>query len=65
MVDLKNGTVGLNLHRWDICRCAFEKGRREGVRAYQFLKDPLTTAFGADFYEALCAAAGQVIRDSE
>ena len=57
VVDLGGGSLGLNLHRWDICRCAFEKGRREGIRAYQFLKGPLTEAFGTDFYEALCAAA--------
>jgi hypothetical protein len=61
VVDLRGGRIGLNLHHWDICRCAFEKGRREGIRAYQFLKEPLTTAYGAEFYEALCAAAEQVI----
>ena len=61
MVELGGGCIGLNLHRWDICRCAFEKGRREGVRAYQFLKEPLTDAFGEDFYKALCVAAEQVI----
>ena len=55
----------LNLHRWDICRCAFEKGRREGVRVYEFLRGPLISAFGTDFYEALCAAAVQVIKEAE
>ncbi len=30
---------------------------REGIRVYQFLKNPLTKVFGEDFYEALCAAA--------
>ena len=55
-----SGGIGLNLHRWDICKPAFEKGRREGVRAYQFLRKPLTDAFGEEFYEALCAAAEHV-----
>ena len=55
-----NGGIGLNLHRWDICKTAFEKGRREGIRAYQFLKGPLTEAFGEEFYEALCAAAEHI-----
>jgi hypothetical protein len=64
VVDLGGGRLGLNLHRWDICRCAFERGRREGIRAYQFLREPLTEAFGADFYEALCAAAEQVIANA-
>ena len=62
-VQLRNGTIGLNLHRWDICRCAFDKGRREGIRAYEFLREPLTEAYGADFYEALCVAAKQVIAE--
>ena len=62
VVELGGGSIGLNLHRWDICQCAFEKGRRKGIRAYQFLKDPLTEAFGADFYEALCAAAQTLIK---
>ena len=60
VVDLGNGTVGLNLHRWDICKDAYAKGRRERVRVYQFLKEPLTEAFGTDFYEALCAAAARL-----
>ena len=54
---LSNGMTALNLHRWDICRCAFEKGRRDGIRVFEFLREPLTAAFGPDFYEALTAAA--------
>lgn len=64
VVELGGGRLGLNLHRWDICQCAFEKGRKEGIRVYQFLKDPLTAAFGADFYAALCAAAEKVIAEA-
>ena len=62
VVELGGGTKGLNLHRWDICKDAFERGKREGIRVYQFLKEPLTEAFGADFYEALCAAAELLLR---
>ena len=65
VVDLGGGRLGLNLHRWDICACAFEKGRREGIRVWQFLKEPLTEAFGADFYDALSVAAERVIRCAE
>lgn len=54
---LTGGGLALNIHHWDICKPAFEKGRREKVRAYQFLKNPLTKTFGEDFYEALEAAA--------
>ena len=61
VTKLTGGGKALNLHRWAICHDAFEKGRREGVRVYQFLREPLTDAFGADFYDALCAAAEHVI----
>ena len=57
------GGEALNLHRWDICKCAFEKGRRDGVRVYQFLRRPLTEAYGEEFYEALCAAAEHVLKE--
>ena len=53
----RGGGMALNLHRWDICRCAFERGHREGIRVYQFLRGPLIRRFGPDFYDALCAAA--------
>lgn len=55
-----NGMIALNLHRWDICRCAFDKGRREGIRVYEFLKDPLTDAYGEDFYRELCSVAEEL-----
>ena len=45
--------IGLNYHRWDICRDAVEKGRREGIRLYQFLRKPLIRRFGEAWYEEL------------
>ena len=63
VVDLGGGRLGLNLHHWDICLCAFEKGARERIRAYQFLREPLTEAFGADFYDALSAAAVRILNE--
>lgn len=57
VTKLTGGGLALNLHRWEICAPAFEKGRKEGTRVYQFLKKPLVEAFGEEFYEALCAAA--------
>ena len=61
VTKLTGGGLAFNLHRWDICKDAFEKGKREGTRVYQFLKGPLTEIYGADFYEALCAAAEHVL----
>ena len=45
--------IGLNYHRWDICRDAVEKGRREGIQLYQFLRKPLIRRFGEAWYEEL------------
>lgn len=64
VVDLGGGMKGLNLHRWDICEGAYIKGRREGIRVYEFLRGPLTEAFGEDFYSALSAAATRLIAAS-
>ena len=61
-VRLGGGRIGLNLHRWDICAPAYEKGKREKVRVYEFLREPLERAYGEEFYRALSAAAGIVIR---
>ena len=55
--------LALNVHHWDICADAFEKGKREGVRVYQFLKEPLIRRFGEEFYEQLLAAAPVVLGD--
>ena len=33
----------------------------EKIRVYQFLKEPLTRAYGRDFYEALDAAAKHIL----
>ena len=56
----RGGGMALNLHRWDICKCAFERGKREGIRVYQFLREPLIRRFGPEFYDALCAAASHL-----
>lgn len=61
ITKLTGGGLAFNLHRWGICKDAFEKGRREGVRVYQFLQEPLTDLFGEEFYRDLCAAAEYVI----
>ncbi len=51
------GLVGLNLHHWDICRAAFERGRREGIRVYEFLREPLIRRFGQAWYDELVSVA--------
>lgn len=57
---LSNGMTALNLHRWDLCKDAFAKGKKEGIHVYKFLRDPLITAYGEEFYSALEAAASSL-----
>ena len=54
---LSNGLRALNLHRGDICRDAFIKGRKEKVRVFEFLREPIEHYFGKDFYSALSEAS--------
>ena len=60
VTKLSNGGQALNLHRWHLCKDAYEKGKREGIHVYEFLREPLSTAYGKEFYEALCAAASHI-----
>lgn len=55
-----DGSVGLQYHRWDICRPAVEKGRRLNLKLYQFLKAPLVRRFGQAWYDELCEVARQL-----
>lgn len=59
---LRGGITALNYHRWDVCRDAVERGKREGIKVYQFLREPLIRRFGAEWYEQLCVAADEMDR---
>ena len=61
VTKLSDGGLALNLHRWGLCKDAYEKGKREGIRVYEFLREPLSAIFGEDFYSALEAAARHII----
>lgn len=54
--------TSVNLHRWKICKCAEIMGRNKGVRAYEFLKEPLIRKFGMEWYDQLCEVAGEWLR---
>lgn len=47
--------TAVNYHCWNICRDAVANGRRLGIRLYQFLEQPLTERFGAEWYAELKA----------
>ncbi len=64
LVNFSNGSVGLNYHRWSVCRDAVECGRKLGVPVYKALKEPITRRFGEEFYKAL-EAAEEYIKESE
>lgn len=50
-------TVGLNYHRWDVCHCARVLGKKNKIKLYEFLKEPLIRRFGQAWYEELCLTA--------
>ena len=64
ITKLSNGQDALNVHHWDICRGGFEKGRKEGVRVYEFLRGPLIKLYGEEFYSALSFVAKRLIAES-
>lgn len=51
--------TAVNLHRWKICRPAERLGREKGIRAYEFLKEPLVRKFGPEWYDELCLTAAE------
>jgi len=52
-----NEFQAVNYHRWRFCQAAAVLGKKQGVKAYQFLKEPLIRKFGEEWYEMLTAAA--------
>lgn len=63
VTKLTGGGLALNVHHWDICKPAFEKGKKEGVRVWQFLERPLKARFGQEFFQALESAAQHLLSD--
>lgn len=56
----KNDIIGFeawNYDRWDICSAACDKGKKEKMPIYKFVKDAIIRKKGASFYEELDAAA--------
>ena len=49
----RNGSAGLNYHRWAVCSSARECGKSLGIPVYRGLKEPIIRAFGEEFYHQL------------
>lgn len=58
------GITGVNYHRWKICKCARILGRKNGVRVYEFLKEPLIRRFGEKWYDELSVTAAEWLRQN-
>jgi hypothetical protein len=50
----------VNYHRWNVCQAAAVLGKKENVKVYQFLKEPLIRKFGTEWYDHLCQAAKEL-----
>ena len=54
--------TAVNYDRWKICKSAEVLGRKEGIRLYQFLKEPLTERFGKEWYDELVTNCEEYIK---
>ncbi len=55
--------TAVNYHRWKICKAAEVLGRQEGVRVYQFLREPLIRRFGEAWYNELCEVCEAYLKE--
>ena len=60
--QFSDGTVALNYHRWEVCRCGRELGQKLQMPVYRFLREPLIRRFGEDWYTELCDVAQELDR---
>lgn len=49
----RNGNIGLQYHRWSVCRAAEVLGRERGEPLFRTMREPLVRRFGQDFYDLL------------
>ncbi len=65
LVQLNNGTTGLQYHRWSVCRSAEINGAKCGKRVYQNVKEALIRRFGEEFYQQLEEVAEYIDKEDE
>lgn len=58
--EFSHGLIGLNYHKWSICKCGRDKGAELKIPVYRFLKGPIIQRFGEDFYNELCTVAEEL-----
>lgn len=59
------GFKAVNYDRWKICRPAEALGRKKGLRVYEFLREPLISRFGEEWYAELEEAAREWLRQKD
>ncbi|MBN2862001.1 MAG: DUF3109 family protein [Bacteroidales bacterium] len=55
-----SGFTAVNYEQLSICRSALEKGKKEGICVFEFLRTPLIRALGEEIYNELCIAAAEL-----
>lgn len=56
--------TAVNYHRWKVCKAAVALGNKNGLKIYQFLKEPLIRRFGQAWYDELSLIADE-LRNNE
>jgi len=56
--------IALNYDQWHACETAREKGAKEGIPVFHFLKEPLIARFGENFYEKMEEIYREIINSS-
>ncbi len=60
-----NSFIAVNYHRWRVCKAAVALGNKNGLKIYQFLKEPLIRRFGEDWYNELSLIAEEYTKSKE
>lgn len=55
-VKFNSGIIGIQYHRWSICKAAEVLGKRDNIAVYQALKDAIIRRYGEQFYKELQSA---------
>lgn len=55
-----NDVIGINYHRWDVCKDAVALGKKLNMHVYEFLKEPLIRRFGQAWYDELTTVAKEL-----
>ena len=57
--------TAVNYHKWSVCNCAWDLGKKKGLPVYKFLKEPLIRKFGVEWYEQLEIAAEELTNSGQ